>query len=131
MRPMVSAPPPGPHGTITRTLRCGQSSARAGRVPASIAAAETASRLRRVSMSDGAARAVCSPPPCGEGLGVGVVRYFAVGAIVISPHYPPLPTPPPQGGREQTELASHGYYRISGAATTRPETFLSRQWLLS
>src|SRR5258708_21423476 len=99
---MMSAPPPGPNGTIMRTFRCGQSSACAARAPANAAAA-TAMRLRRVSMSDGAARAVRSPPPCGEGLGVGVVRYFAVGAIVISPHYPP-PHPFPTRG-EGADLA--------------------------
>src|SRR5712671_3757585 len=44
----------------------------------------------------GATNSVCSPPPCGEGLGVG----GAVGGA--SPTTPPLPDPPPQGGREQT-----------------------------
>ncbi len=39
-----------------------------------------------------------SPPPCGEGLGVGV-REFAK-SIDASPSHPP-PYPPPQGGREQ------------------------------
>src|SRR5260370_24922969 len=48
-------------------------------------------------MSDGAARSGRSPHPCGEGLGVGVVRYFAVWAIAISPHYPP-PHPSPTRG---------------------------------
>src|SRR5262245_57687013 len=50
MRPMMSAPPPGPNGTIMRTGRCGQSCAAASPAPKSDAA-ETASRLRRVSIS--------------------------------------------------------------------------------
>ena len=48
-----------------------------------------------------AATAVGSPPPCGEGSGVGV--------LVVGPALPtatPLPTPPPQGGREQTAAAA-------------------------
>src|SRR5215510_7358729 len=41
-----------------------------------------------------AADSVHSPPPCGEGLGVGVVVW---GNISASPHHPPPPTPPPAG----------------------------------
>src|SRR5262249_50977090 len=61
-----------------------------------------------------AAYSVHSPPPCGEGLGVGVVVW---GNVSASPHHP-LPNPPPQGGREQTEFAaradsiSHEYARL-------------------
>src|SRR5712664_913954 len=45
-----------------------------------------------------------SPPPCGEGSGVGVSRHSACG-------HPPLPDPPPQGGREQeSALASPSPY---------------------
>ena len=45
----------------------------------------------------------CSPPPCGEGLGVGVGRSDA--SVDASRHLTtPHPTPPPQGGRE-IELA--------------------------
>jgi hypothetical protein len=44
-----------------------------------------------------AADSVCSPPPCGEGLGVGVE------AMMVHHRTTPLPTPAPQGGREQTE----------------------------
>jgi hypothetical protein len=50
-------------------------------------------------MHKSAADSVGSPPPCGEGLGVGV----DVGAHASRHNYDPLPTPPPQGGREQTE----------------------------
>src|ERR1700758_284073 len=56
-------------------------------------------------MHDRATHSVRSPPPCGEGLGVGVVPFSAGGAIVIAPRYPP-PPPPPPGGREQTEFAA-------------------------
>ena len=42
---------------------------------------------------------VCSPPPCGEGLGVGVMREVPPSNIAT-----PLPNPPPQGGRERTEF---------------------------
>ena len=46
-----------------------------------------------------AANTVRSPPPCGEGLGVGV----AVGGRISCTNNDP---PPPQGGREQTESAA-------------------------
>jgi hypothetical protein len=49
-----------------------------------------------------AADSVGSPPPCGEGLGVGVVRC----GNAVPDCTTPLPTPPPQGGREQTEFAA-------------------------
>jgi precorrin-3B synthase len=42
--------------------------------------------------------AVFSPPPCGEGSGVGVDS--AVTRVT------PLPNPPPQGGREQAADAT-------------------------
>jgi hypothetical protein len=54
---------------------------------------------------------VSSPPPCGEGLGVGVVGAPLVGAHdkEARPQGPPLqtplPSPPPQGGREQSEFS--------------------------
>ena len=38
--------------------------------------------------------AVFSPPPCGEGSGVGVSRMQCLWLT-------PLPNPPPQGGRER------------------------------
>src|SRR5258707_1959944 len=38
-----------------------------------------------------------NPQPAGEGLGVGVVRFFADGATVISPYHPP-PHPSPTTG---------------------------------
>src|SRR5499427_5138643 len=56
-----------------------------------------------------AANSVRSPPPCGEGLGVGV----SVGARASRHNYDPLPTPPPQGGREQTESAARFFLRAS------------------
>src|SRR5580704_17604672 len=56
--------------------------------------------LGRVSsINNGAARAACSPPPCGEGLGVGVGRLCKNVDAIASPHdpHPTLPT----RGREQ------------------------------
>ena len=47
-----------------------------------------------------AANWVCSPPPCGEGVGVGVMSEIPAYAAT------PLPNPPPQGGREHTEFAA-------------------------
>jgi error-prone DNA polymerase len=61
----------------------------------------TARRLQRGPKltQDGVAQSECSPPPCGEGLEVGVSS--------STPRFrPPLPTPPPQGGREGTKLAA-------------------------
>ncbi len=46
---------------------------------------------------------VCSPPPCGEGLGVGVPRLWRQCCLTAPP---PSPNPPPQGGREHTEFAA-------------------------
>ena len=43
-----------------------------------------------------------SPPPCGEGLGVGVVQRGTAMHDRTTPH----PDPPPQGGREQAEQAA-------------------------
>jgi protein ImuA len=44
---------------------------------------------------------ISSPPPCGEGLRVGVRRFGKNVDVNASPLDPP-PNPPPQGGREQT-----------------------------
>src|SRR5271163_3179020 len=41
-----------------------------------------------------------SPPPCGEGLGVGVGRRHVTVDACAAPLDPP-PHPPPQGGRER------------------------------
>ena len=51
------------------------------------------------SINNGAARTACSPPPCGEGLGVGVGRFCKSVDALASPHdpHPTLPT----RGREQ------------------------------
>src|SRR6266478_2437804 len=57
----------------------------------------TQAGLRAVSLMSVDERAtisVRSPPPCGEGLGVGVVRFCAGGATEISLHHPP-PQPSP------------------------------------
>ena len=49
-----------------------------------------------------------SPPPCGEGLGVGVGRFDANVRALTSPPAPP-PYPPPQGGREKLLLVLPTY----------------------
>jgi error-prone DNA polymerase len=60
----------------------------------------------------------CSPPPCGEGLGVGVVRCDDALPDRTTPH----PNPPPQGGREQAESTAPdcavrlGFRQIQGLA---------------
>src|SRR5262245_3098167 len=59
-------------------------------------------KVQQLCSGGGAARAVCSPPPCGEGLGVGV-RQIANPAQQTRT---PLPNPPPQGGREPTARAA-------------------------
>src|SRR5262249_14459380 len=64
MRPMMSAPPPGPNGTTMRTGRCGQSCAAASAAPRSHAA-EAASRLRRVSINIPPSACGGEPPPGG------------------------------------------------------------------
>src|SRR5262245_43659030 len=46
-----------------------------------------------------------SPPPCGEGLGLGVV----VSREAEVPRRTPLPDPPPQGGREQSATARRSF----------------------
>src|SRR6266567_1375971 len=48
------------------------------------------------------ANSVRSPPPCGEGLGVGVY----VGARVSYKNNDPPPQPSPTRGREQTECVA-------------------------
>src|SRR5262249_50809087 len=48
---------------------------------------------------------VRSPPPCGEGDGGGGSAIPSQVAPSLSRRITPLPSPPPQGGREQTELA--------------------------
>src|SRR5262249_60458441 len=56
-------------------------------------------------MQIGAAHSMRSPPPCGEGMGVGGARFLSV-APPSSYRITPLPNPPPQGGREHTEFAA-------------------------
>jgi protein ImuA len=51
---------------------------------------------------------VSSPPPCGEGSGVGVGRLLAGVHALTSPRAPP-PYPPPQGGREKLILVLPTY----------------------
>src|SRR5262249_46504870 len=63
----------------------------------------------RLWPNNSAADSVHSPPPCGEGLGVGVARFFhrwRYPCLTASP-------PPPQGGREHTECAE-GMHRACG-----------------
>jgi indolepyruvate ferredoxin oxidoreductase, alpha subunit len=77
------------------------------------------------SMHNGAANSVGSPPPTsvasgGEGLGVG-------GVVAERPHIAttPLPTPPPQGGREQTEQG--GRKRTEQAASSSARLAKAKQ----
>ena len=49
-----------------------------------------------------AGKSAGSPPPCGEGFGVGV----DIGGQASCNNDYPLPSPPPQGGREQAEFAA-------------------------
>ncbi len=58
---------------------------------------------------------IYSPPPCGEGVGVGVERFYKTedaltktGNALTPPHDPP-PYPPPQGGREKIFLVLPAY----------------------
>src|SRR5204862_4019467 len=54
-------------------------------------------------------RARCAPPPpCGEGLGGRAM--FLRRRHRVSPAPPPLPNPPPQGGREQTECGARAFH---------------------
>src|SRR6266705_925584 len=53
-----------------------------------------------------AAYSVRSPPPCGEGLGVGVVRFLRRWRHHDLAASPPSPPSPHKGGREQTEFAA-------------------------
>src|SRR5205807_6691928 len=53
-----------------------------------------------------AAYSVCSPPPCGGGVGGGGGAIPSQVAPSLSRRITPLPNPPPQGGREQTEFAA-------------------------
>jgi branched-chain amino acid transport system permease protein len=65
-------------------------------LPRGIAPAVTAGVLPIGAKIQFAGVANSSPPPCGKGMGVGVVQF---GTAV--PHRtPPHPIPPPQGGRE-------------------------------
>ena len=51
-------------------------------------------------------RRICSPPPCGEGLGVGVGRSCKSVDAFASPH-DPHPTLPTRGREQQARLATH------------------------
>ncbi len=89
--------------------------------------------LGRISlMNNGAARAACSPPPCGEGLGVGVGRLCNSVDALASPH-DPHPTLPnkhalgraqarPGWGREQqaASLRAHPLFFIVPTYGLRP-----------
>src|SRR5690349_25139198 len=65
-RASTSEEPAGANGTMMRIGRVALSCARAARGDASAALASRAMKERRRK---------CCPPPCGEGLGVGVERY--------------------------------------------------------
>src|SRR5215470_2221593 len=70
-------------------------------------------------MHDGAADSVRFPPPCREGLGVGVVQFCA--DVATSAHsWDPHPYPSPQGGGEQTEFAARTYVRFHPKTASGP-----------
>src|SRR4051794_20447043 len=71
-----------------------------------------------------ATNSVCSPPPCGEGLGVGVLEF----GTVLHPHHPP-PQPSPTsarlrasstryGGREQTSRVAPLCPNLTGTCSS-------------
>src|SRR5689334_11188639 len=64
-------------------------------------------------MQSDATNSAGSPPPCGEGSGVGVV--VGRGALQNTPTS--HPHPPPQGGRVQTEQAAPAPIRSIAYAT--------------
>src|SRR5437773_3866830 len=76
-------------------------------MPSSLHARSTRSaispRLAMRILSNILDRSASSAPPCGEGLGVGVVRCGAVVQHGTTPH----PDPPPQGGREKVSFDDH------------------------
>src|SRR5262249_1763521 len=51
-------------------------------------------------MQIGAAHSMRSPPPCGEGMGVGVARFLSVAPPSSYRITPPHPHPPRKGGGE-------------------------------
>jgi peptide/nickel transport system ATP-binding protein len=65
---------------------------------------------------------VRSPPPCGEGLGVGVAR----GGDALPHRSTPLPSPPPQGGREHTEPVARSNFTSPKVTTTAPLLVVER-----
>ena len=69
---------------------------------------ETTRRLEALGMSG--ARAVYSPPLGGVGFGVGVPK----SSPPVGQTSTPLPNPPPQGGREQTECAERNEHTKGG-----------------
>jgi hypothetical protein len=79
---------------LSRWSRRKQAAAKTADPAKSPPAAESSAAGERGLMRDGAAN--FSPPPCGEGVGVGVARCGTPVPHGTTPH----PTPPPQGGRE-------------------------------
>src|SRR5262249_35606281 len=71
-----------------------------------VAMVQAWSSVRAVRVDARAANSVRSPPPCGEGLGGGGGAIPSQVAPSLSHRITPLPSPPPQGGREQTECAA-------------------------
>jgi cobaltochelatase CobN len=71
------------------------------------------------------AAATSSPPPCGEGLGVGVGRDGWAGPSSTTP----LPTPPPQGGREENAaLALANYTQLLADLPIEIATRIHATW---
>ena len=64
--------------------------------------------------SQAAPQALFSPPPCGEGSGVGSLL-----RVARTPTITPLPNPPPQGGREYSVRAARDHLITPGSHSHR------------
>jgi hypothetical protein len=74
--------------------------------PALVPGAARAVGGRMAGGVDADAASVCSPPPCGEGLGVGVVRCGTIRASLQDP--PPQPSPTRGEGADRMRRSAGG-----------------------
>ena len=74
--------------------------------------------IPEVNLFDGAAaKAIVSPPPCGEGSGVGVVVERQSDCLVAAT---PLPNPPPTKGRSRPSSTGYGGRELTEIAAAAP-----------